>query len=597
MRIAVCGWHYHGILLLIILACPVWTASETQLGSVEDLESDRHGCDENLTDPIHLLQINKDVDKALRLVAGSANESTDGLTASRGVAMKTILNQDMAKQVLTISTDSAGTSRSFSMWLPILVVGTACLILLGFMVDYLTGQDRFCKWLTEVSLGDLPKDRRYSYYLFGLALAVALATLQFTGPLRTAVFFDVVGTDKEPVAKSLVLVVLLPLVMLYSIAVTLLPSTRVLVVVVNGFYTVVFLLITIVIAISPGAIPAWVAWVLYFAVETKGVLLMPMIWSVVADVSTTELSKKAYPFIFFLAQVGGIGGSFIAISVDSLGGPVGLLLIQTFTLALIGALTWGGVSLIEGSLDSEEAQEALPKKAEDSENGGSLMSAALRRIWEGGEGFWLLISRPYALMTYFVSYATLVIRTMMDYENGVLIKRANPQVHDQVAYMGRMTLVQNIAIAIITLLGTRQLLELLSVAKVLLILPIVSLVGIAALCVDHELLTSTVATVIISTVAYALNSPCKEILYVRTSREIKYKAKSWSEMYGNNLMKILGAMVNLFVNNSNHNCSPNCFQPLPTMMISATWVSIWIGVALTVGRQFQDLDAKDEIVS
>mmetsp|Transcript_12812 Transcript_12812/g.22988 ORF Transcript_12812/g.22988 Transcript_12812/m.22988 type:complete len:601 (+) Transcript_12812:74-1876(+) len=593
-----CGWHPHRMLLLIILVCTAWTASNTQIEYVEDLENDSSWCDNNATDyAVHLLQVQQDVERAKRLVAGHLNEGTDGELMNSGTDLKPMSTQDVDNLISAISLDSAYTSASFPIWVPIVVLGIPSLIFLGFVFDYLTGQDHFRKWLKEVSLADLPQDRRCSYYLFGLAFAIALATLQFVGPLRTAMFFKVVGTDKEPIAKSLVLVVLLPIVMLYSIAVTLLPSTRALVVVVNGFYTLVFLLLTMMIASSAGEIPAWVAWALYFAVETKGVILMPMIWSVVADVSTAELSKKAYPFLFFVMQVGGIGGSFIAIHINRLGGPVGLLLIQTCTMALMAMLTWGAVSVIEGNPDAEYPQEALPKKAQDSDGSESLTSVALKRIWEGGEGFWLLISRRYVLMTYFVSYATLVIRTMLDYENGVLIKRNYPNATDQVAYMGRMTLVQNIAIATIALLGTRQILELLNVAKVLLILPIVSLICIAALCVDHQLLTSTVAAVVSSTVAYALNSPCKEILFVRTSRDIKYKAKSWSEMYGNNLMKILGAQVNLWVNNEKDSCLGACFHPVPTFILSGSWVVVWMSIALTVGWQFQELDAKDDIIS
>mmetsp|Transcript_147267 Transcript_147267/g.260334 ORF Transcript_147267/g.260334 Transcript_147267/m.260334 type:complete len:622 (-) Transcript_147267:138-2003(-) len=500
-----------------------------------------------------------------------------------------------------ISIDTAATmhrkhgAMQAPIWVPILVAGILTLIVMGFAVDYVSGRRHFSSWLKDVVLFDLPADRRNSYYLFGLALAISLATLQFAGPLRTAIFFDVVGADMEPIAKSLVLIVLLPIVMLYSIAVSILPSTRVLVIVVNAFYTVVFLFLTVMIAGADK--PAkWVVWILYFAVETKGVILMPMIWSVIADVSTADLSKKAYPFTFFVMQIGGIGGSYIAIGINSLGGEVGLMLIQTVTLAIIGACTWGGVSVIQGN---PEAEVVLPPPKDVQEYAGnrSLMSVGLKRLWEGGEGLWLLISRPYVFMAYFVSYATLVTRTILDYENAVLVKAANPDPNAQVAYFGRMTLIQNILIAIIALVGTRQLIELLNVAKVLVLLPIVSISCIAALCVDYKLLTSTVACILVSTVAYALNSPCKEILFVRTSRDIKYKAKSWSEMYGNNIMKILGAQVNLFVNNANDNCSPNCFSPVPTLVISTIWVGIWVGVALTVGWQFQDLDAKDEIVS
>lgn len=618
-----CLWLGFRTLILLIFAYAVSTASDSHISTWSA---------EDLADDVSLLQVQQEIahvgrdksshteadqkivsaaiswDEAAKVhtsVNGkltSANMSTGhgaiqtSTHRTEGKLMYGMVNHpEMVMSAISINTAAHINTKSVPMWVPISVAGILLVMLIGFAVDHVSGQHSFSTWCKDVVLFDLPTDRRKSYYLFGLALAIALATLQFGSPLKTAIFFDVVGTDKEPIAKSLVLLVLLPIVMLYSIAVTVLPSTRVLVIAVSAFYTVVFLLLTLAIQSSDKPAP-WVAWALYFAVETKGVIMMPMIWSVIADVSTAELSKKAYPFTFFVMQIGGIGGSTIAIEIKKLGGALGLMWMQTLTLAVIGACTWAGVSVIQG-LPEAQGELPAPKQPQDSPDGESLMSVALKRLWEGGEGLWLLLSRPYVFMTYFVSYATLVTRTIMDYENAVLVKAYNPDPNDQIAYFGRMTLVQNVLIAFIALVGTRQLIELLNISKVLALLPLASIACIAAICIDYRLLTSTIACICVSTVAYALNSPCKEILFVRTSREIKFKAKSWSEMYGSNLMKILGAQVNLWVNNEKDSCAPDCFFPVPTFALSAGWVVIWLSIALTVGWRFQELDAKNDIIT
>lgn len=121
------------------------------------------------------------------------------------------------------------------------------------------------------------------------------------------------------------------------------------------------------------------------------------------------------------------------------------------------------------------------------------------------------------------------------------------------------------------------------------------LICIGAICIQCNLLMSTVAVIVASTVAYSLNQPCKEMLFVRTSRDIKYKAKSWSEMYGNQLMKMLGAQINLWINDDQMYCRPNCFQSAPTMAVSFLWVGLWLMVASAAGGTYSDLDADDRL--
>lgn len=459
------------------------------------------------------------------------------------------------------------------------------------------------EWLRDAVLADLPTDRRWSYLSFALALSVALMSFQFVSPVKIAIFVDVVGTSSEPIAKSLVLVVLLPLLVCYSVLVSLL-SRRALVLIVCGFYMLVFLAIAVFVMLAHGKPPAWVAWVLYFAAETRAVIVMPMIWSVVADVSTAELSRKAYGMLFFGIQVGGILGSFCAMKVSSLGGEVGLLLLTTASFAVIGGFTVLGCEMVaEGSNEERlpitasatvEANEADDASQASKKSAGEVASEAFR---SGFDGLWLLISRPYAMMVFWISYAYLVPRTMLDYEQTVLANQAFSSREELVVYFGRISMLTNILTAAVALFGTRQIIQFFGVARMLMLLPFVMLICIGALSAHYDITMASTTVVFASTVAYGLNQPCKEMLIVRTSRDIKYKAKAWSEMYGNQLMKMLGAQVNLWVNNDQVSCRPNCFHPFPTMSIVLGWVVVWWVVAEKAGSTYTKLDSEDKIVS
>lgn len=44
---------------------------------------------------------------------------------------------------------------------------------------------------------------------------------------------------------------------------------------------------------------------------------------------------------------------------------------------------------------------------------------------------------------------------------------------------------------------------------------------------------------------YALNEPCKEILYLPTSDAVKFKAKGWIDVFGSRCLKGIGSFVTL----------------------------------------------------
>jgi len=455
-------------------------------------------------------------------------------------------------------------------------------------------------------LADLPRHRRCSYLCFALALCVALGSYQFVSPVKTAIFLDLVGTQHEPVARSLVLVVLVPVLFLYGVVASAVGSSRRLVLAVCGFYALAYVATSAVLLASAGRPGAWFAWALYYITETRSVVVMPMIWSVVADASTTSMAKRAFPPMFALIQLGGIAGSLVAVRARSLGGEVGLLLLQAAAFGLVAGLAWLGCHAASADVAEAEqetsplrpadgAEDAAVAKARDAP--GLRLSAPGRLVrnalCEGFEGLWLLLSQPYAFGVFWVSYANLMPRTILDYQNSVLVKEAFPSRMDQIAFLGNINLAINSGVALLTLLGTSSIVEAVGIGGSLLMLPAVMLCCVLALCTNYSLWTSVWTLMVSCVVAYGLNSPCKEMLYVRTSREVKIKAKAWSEMYGNQLMKLLGAQVNLWVNRDALACEHHCFQPMVTIGTVAAWVSLWAAAAAYLRRVHAKMEAED----
>jgi ATP/ADP translocase len=338
-----------------------------------------------------------------------------------------------------------------------------------------------------------------------------------------------------------------------------------------------------------------------------------MLWSVVLDLTPPELCRQAFPPIFFVIQIGGILGSYAAVHISSLGGEVGLMILQMVLLLVTIAFVFVACSLATFRLPEEEplvpdqslvnaeagsrgeATNASDTAARNPE--GSNFRAGVAAFYKGMEGLWLLLSRPYVLMLFWVSYANLMPRTVLDYENQVLINDAFPDRASRIVFLGRVNLMINGGVAVVTLLGTRPIVERFGMRASLLALPIAMMACVIGLAADYSLRSSTVALVVSCIIAYGLNSPCKEMLYVRTSREIKYKAKSWSEMYGNQVMKLFGAQINLWVNRRSPACGESCFHPITTVGVVAAWVCLWLGTAATIGQKHAQLEKEDKVVN
>merc|ERR1740130_1756846 len=90
-----------------------------------------------------------------------------------------------------------------------------------------------------------------------------------------------------------------------------------------------------------GVLSPALAWVLWFASNTKSVLFPVMFWSVINDISSRKtatgvpFSRIAYGTLVFGGQLGGIIGSTLAGNNQYLGGTAMLVISQAVALVLV----------------------------------------------------------------------------------------------------------------------------------------------------------------------------------------------------------------------------------------------------------------------
>jgi ATP:ADP antiporter, AAA family len=111
------------------------------------------------------------------------------------------------------------------------------------------------------------------------------------------------------------------------------------------------------------------------------------------------------------------------------------------------------------------------------------------------------------------------------------------------AFMGFFGQATNILSFLLSLLGTSAIIRLLGLRLTLLLFPSLCMLLIILVRLNPTLYTVFGAMVTLKASIYALNNPTKEILYQPTSSAVRYKAKSWIDIFGARGSKALGSVV------------------------------------------------------
>merc|ERR1711862_1087285 len=93
-----------------------------------------------------------------------------------------------------------------------------------------------------------------------------------------------------------------------------------------------------------------------------------------------------------------------------------------------------------------------------------------------------------------------------------------------------------------SLLGTSAVIRILGLNSTLVLFPALLIGTIVVVWVFPNLWVVFAAMMVLKALTYALHGPTKEILYQPTSSAVKYKAKSWIDMFGARGSKALGSV-------------------------------------------------------
>lgn len=261
-----------------------------------------------------------------------------------------------------------------------------------------------------------------------------------------------------------------------------------------------------------------------------------MFWSFMADVFTPEQGKRLFGFIAVGGSIGGIVGGFVT---SSLAGKLstGLFLLITAVMLEIAAqcvrrfpTDFRSVGEADSFSRATTSSPAAEKPGEEEPIGG--------KLWEGATH---IARSPYllGLAAFLIIYT--VTNTWAYFQQSDLTGHHLQDRAARTSFLANIDIAVNTITVLIQVFLTGRLMKWFGVGITLVLMPLLSAVGFAAIGFAPVLSVLATFQILRRAAGFALLRPAREVLFTVLRREDKYKAKSLIDTFGYRLGDITGA--------------------------------------------------------
>ncbi len=435
--------------------------------------------------------------------------------------------------------------------------------------------------------GMLQKDERKKFSLLGVIFGITIGVYWLLRPIKDGLFLTMVGTEYVPLVKMLSVVVIIPAVMIYSKLVDSF-SRHVVLYILSVFYAVTAIIFAILILNPVTGIAntitdpsRFLGWAFYVYVETFGVIMAALFWAFVSDTTTPDSAKRGYPVIVMGAQMGAVllplVSRFIILGIGT-GGTGYALLFGVVVLCFLPLAVFYYVNHVpRGQMEGFKTNEHSPIEGDHKKAGFF-------------EGLRLLIAKPYLLGIFVIVSFYEVINAILDYQFKGLAK-ASYTGDALIVFLNNFAIFANFIALVCIVVGIDRIGRSLGVGKTLVLLPILVGFCVVGMSFYPFLAVAFVIQAVQKSFNYSLNQPVKEQLYIPTTKDTKYKAKAWIDMFGSRLSKG-GASI---INSTRGILGAEGFIAF-SLLISFGLIGVWMMAALFVGKVHAQALREDRVV-
>jgi AAA family ATP:ADP antiporter len=426
--------------------------------------------------------------------------------------------------------------------------------------------DRFLRLFTEVRAGE-----GLTAVLLAFDVFVLLTAYYIVKPVREALILSGGGAEVKSYAAAGQAILLLGAVPLYASLASRFPRRRLIRIVTLffGACLVAFYLL------ARAKVPLGVVFFLWVGIFN--LMVVAQFWSFANDIYTRQEGERLFPILAFGASAGAVCGSFIT---GRLIGSLGV-----YQLLLLAAALLVSTLILTNAIDGREGRRALRRP------GATVAEAPL-----GKEGaFGLVIGNRYLLLIAFLMLVLNWVNTTGEYILGRTVSRAaeaafaaSPGAVEKQLFTGTFIgrfyadffSVVNLVGLVLQLFFVSRILKYLGVRVAILLLPLIAVGGYMLLAFYPVLSAVRWAKTAENATDYSLQNTVRNVLFLPTTREQKYKAKQAIDTFFWRAGDVLSAGL-VFVGTT-----WLAFGTRQFALVNLALAGVWAAIAVLIGNEY-----------
>lgn len=472
--------------------------------------------------------------------------------------------------------------------------------------------------LKQLYLGMFSSDpiERRKIILLTIGFFLVMGGYTIVRELKDLVFVNIVGLTSVPTAKLWCIVVLVPMVFIYSYLVDALRRSNLLCVCAAAYGLVGIACAyflghpTIGLQNTDASTARAFGWFFYFFIESYQPFLISVLWSFVNSITKPQDVKDGYVLMVAGGKIGGavmctvswffLRSQTTCDAVFSCAGSYKILMLFGSSLLLVlPFIVWYLMRVTpsnhlhgyEAAYRFEKEREAQ-RKAESTGKGFSgKLSSVFSHIRGMFDGLIDLVKYPYMLGMFGMIFFWEVINVIFSYLRLGAVKEASATMLDMGANLYIQMLIFHLTGLAIVLIGTRTLIVWLGERRSLIAIPVLIGIVVSYYLMTRTMFAASAAFLLMRAINYAFASPLRESLYVPTTKAMKFKTKSWIDSFGAKISKATGSYYNILI------------QGVPASIVFnvhiaffAVVLAIWAFMAHSLGKRYETAVKRNELI-
>jgi AAA family ATP:ADP antiporter len=315
-------------------------------------------------------------------------------------------------------------------------------------------------------------------------------------------------------------------------------------------------------------------WLFYIYMDLYMVFIISTFWAFSNSINDVDSAKKNYGFIAGMSKLGGIIAPLF-----------GWMLLNRTNWSeaniIPGLVALSGLFLAIAALCIYRIIKTVPKKnlhgyeaAYQVEKEKRKAGTAKTGIFEGVR---LMVAQPYVLGIFGLVYAAEIILHIIDYQMQLLLEVKYFKAIGAISsFMFIYTTAWQTVGFVFAFLGVSFFVQRFDIPICLISVPIFIAGLVLGLLFFPSLATVFIVMVFLRAIQYGFNHPVREMLYIPTVKDIKFKSKAWIDSFGRYFSKASGATVNLF--------SQLAMQCGISLVVAVGWIVL----SVLVGQKYKE---------